>query len=55
MESLKYCHRGRGRTTLAFGIRWGSFPFSAGTNDFVRLRTDGTTGYVFGDAFRFVK
>lgn len=33
----------------------GQFSFSAGTNDFVRLRTDGTTGYVFGDAFRFVK
>jgi hypothetical protein len=33
----------------------GQFSFSAGTNDFVRLRTDGTSGYVFGDAFRFVK
>ena len=33
----------------------GQFSFSAGTNDFVQLRTDGTSGYVFGDAFRFVK
>jgi len=33
----------------------GQFSFSAGTNDFVRLRTDGTSGYVFGDAFRFIK
>ena len=33
----------------------GQFSFSDGTNGFVRLRTDGTSGYVFGDAFRFVK
>ncbi|MGZ5528698.1 MAG: golvesin C-terminal-like domain-containing protein, partial [Limisphaerales bacterium] len=34
----------------------GQFQFSAGTNDFVQLRTDGTDGYyVFADAFLFIK
>ncbi len=41
-----------------FGI-WkllGQFQLSAGTNDFVQLRTDGTDGYyVFADAFLFIK
>jgi len=33
----------------------GRFPFEAGTNGFVRIRTEGTTRYVLGDAVRFVK
>jgi hypothetical protein len=37
-------------------IPLGQFTLSAGTNDFVQLRTDGTAGYyVFADAFRFYK
>ncbi len=33
----------------------GTFTFAAGTNGHVRIRTDGTSGYVLADAFRFVK
>lgn len=34
----------------------GQYSFTAGTNDYVRIRTDGTSGYyVFADAIRFVK
>jgi len=34
----------------------GQFPLNAGTNDYVRIRTDGTSDrYVLGDAVRFVK
>ncbi|MDB6056208.1 MAG: xly 1, partial [Verrucomicrobiales bacterium] len=34
----------------------GQYNFSAGTNDFVQIRTDGTDGYyVFADAFLFIK
>jgi hypothetical protein len=40
------------------GSRWvplGTFTFEAGTNGFVRIRNDGTDGYVMADAVRFVK
>jgi hypothetical protein len=33
----------------------GTFSFNSGTNGWVRIRTDGTSGYVMADAFRFVK
>lgn len=40
------------------GSRWnllGTYPLPAGTNAFVRIRNDGTSGYVEADAVRFVK
>jgi len=33
----------------------GQFYFDAGSNGAVRIRNEGTSGYVFSDAFRFVK
>jgi hyaluronate lyase len=60
---LDVAHAG-GTNTLTLNQRqnygvWyllGQFPFEPGTNGYVRIRTEGTSGfYVPGDAVRFVK